>query len=334
MTTTADLQKMMTRVRNLLTKADDAGVTEEESALFRAKAEELMTKYRIAEEGLIATDAMAVTPVIRDFMFTTPGNRFMTDYVSILSSIAAHAGIKLVWGYESGDGTAERPRGYYAHLIGYDGDVRLAEWLWASAALVFRAHLEPSYDATVSDQVNAYRMRAAGWLRKDIAEAIWGDNTPALRSRAQRAYEAECVARGERAAKSMDAKAYQRAYAEEFDMRLWRRLRNARDAADSVGGAMVFHGREERVLEAMYQAFPHLRPSTDVAPPREIKPPKPETKSQRMKRMREDARRNSLSARIGGAAGSAAADTVSLDRTSTTAQRVERAPMTVGELLG
>ena len=103
---------------------------------------------------------------------------------------------------------------------------------------------------------------------------------------------------------------------------MWRRLTAARDAADSVGGALVFHGREERILEAMYVAFPHLRPSDDIKVELYKGPTKP-TKAELARRAREDARRNSTSARIGGAAGTMAADRIELDRTHQKAQRVD-----------
>lgn len=272
MTTNTDLSAMMGRIQSLIAKAD-ASTFPEEQAAFYAKAEELMRKYRIAEEDLIATDVSAVVPVMHSIFVADYATRFTTEYHRMLSYIVNHADCMGIFRWvnqreaEAMGGVA----GLWMDVFGYEGDLRMIEWLWSSARIIFGTHLEPQVNPALSDQVNAYNLRQAGVLRKDIAIKLWGDNTPALRSRAQRLYVAECIARNEEPALTglgTDATAYRAGYAEGFVSRLYDRLRASRDAADASGGALVFAGRTERIAEVMYATYPHLRPadrSTDVA---------------------------------------------------------------------
>ena len=130
---------------------------------------------------------------------------------------------------------------------------------------------------------------------------------------------------------------YRDAYASGFLNRLYERLRAARNAADVTGGALVFPGREERVNEALYAAYPHRRPK-----------PKPKTQvavvtvpdntPAKVDRRRKDwtqadqrrwDRQNGASARNGHAAGHAAASKVDVAPTHERAQRVEGSGRTI-----
>lgn len=328
MTITAEaLAGKMALVQKLLAQADDlelrgttSGVDAEENrkaaANYRERAEDMMRKYRIEEEQLIATDASVIMPMMRDVILCPWMSDFRNDYVMLMYYIGNHAGVEVLTKYANGEQIAE--------LWGYEADIRLAEMLYASARIVFARYLEPTVDHTVTDQVNAYIMRQAGMLRKDIAEALWGVNTPANRSRAQRLYVAECRARGERPVlegMKTDAKTYRESYASGFISTVSSRLRAARDAADTHGGALVFAGRADRVKEAMYTRHPHLRPKplTDVAPAPtgKVKEWKP-TQADR----RRWARQAGPAAQAGRNAGGQAALDVEIARTTEPAKRL------------
>lgn len=326
--TTETLAKKMTLVQRLLTQADDlelrgtdSGVSPEENRVaagnYRQRAESIMREYRIEEEQLIATDASVITPIMREVVICDWSNPFKSNYLMLMYWIGNHAGVEVLTKYRNGECMAE--------CWGYEADIRLVEMLWSSARLVFSRYLEPTYDVLLSDQVNAYNLRQAGVLRKDIALQLWGDNTPALRTRAQRLYLAECRKRGEEPALNgvaTDAKTYRESYASGFVSTVSDRLRAARDAADSHGGALVFAGRAERVKEAMYTAHPHLRPvpHTDVQPTRDDKPIKPwkPTKAD----LRRWEREAGPAAQAGRNAGGQAALNVEIDRTTDPAQRL------------
>lgn len=327
------LASMMSKIQALLAKAESTEFPDEAAALY-AKAEELMRKYRITEEELIAEDQFAAVPVMHSLFGYSQTTEFYNEYRMMMYWIADHCGIEMVTRYDNpGEET-----GFWFDLFGYEGDLRVAEWLWSSARLVFGSHLEPQVDPRLSDQVNAYNLRQAGVLRKDIARKLWGDNTPALRSKAQRLYLAECATRGERPAVSglgTDADMYRQSYAEGFVSRLSDRLRAARNAADSVGGGLVLHGRAERVKEAKYQAYPRLRPLSkeEIAKRQEERAnlPAPKVDGRRKSWTQADERayqrRNGHSARAGRVAGGTAAGKVEIGRGHTPAQRVDPAPM-------
>jgi len=304
-----------------------------EAGAYRAMAEKLMRQYRVEEEQLIAEDPVAVVPVMHSMLAYSYETDFFGAYRSMVATICKHAEIEYQLRYSRSGVTGEE-NGWWVDLFGYEGDLRAAEWLWSSARLVFGSHLEPRVDPGLSEQVNAYNLRRAGVLRKDIARALWGRNDATLRAKAQRLYVAECRTRGEEPALSgmgSDADTYRQAYADSFVSALWDRLKAARDAADSVGGVMVLAGRKERVLEALYTAYPNRRPQprTEVAP---VDPPVPAKVDKRRKAWtqadeRAYQRRNNGSAQAGRRAGRAAADHVEIRLTHTPAKRVDPAPI-------
>jgi hypothetical protein len=329
--TTDNMARAMDKIQKLIAKADATqDQYPEEAAAFRAGAERLMRQYRLEEEQLIATDPTSIKPVMHTMMVRSWSTDFGYEYEAMLGYIVNHTGV-LIQYRAAPDGS---PDGYYVDMFGYDGDLRMTEWLWSSARLVFGAHLDPQVDPNATDQVNAYNLRQSGMLRKDIAKRLWGENTSANRSRAQRLYLAECRVRNEQPALSglsTDAEMYRRSYAEGFLYRLSYRLRAARNAADVAGGALVFPGREDRVKEALYAAYPHRRPKPK---PEGVvaKVTVPDTTPAKVDRRRKDwtvadqrqwERANGASARAGMNAGRVAAGKVDVAPTHDRAQRVE-----------
>jgi hypothetical protein len=329
--TTDNMARVMDKIQKLLAKADATqNQFPEEAASFRAHVEKLMREYRIEEEQLIATDPTSIVPVMHTIMVSSYESEFAGEYEAIMAYIISHTGVLAQYRRPP----AGSPPGSYVDMFGYDGDLRMTEWLWSSARLVFGSHLEPSIDPHATDQVNAYNLRQSGMLRKDIARKLWGANTPANRSRAQRLYVAECKVRGEQPALTglgTDATMYRDAYASGFLDRLYGRLRAARNAADVAGGALVFPGREERVKEFLYAAYPHRRPkpkpegvvATVIVP--DTTPAKVDKRRKDWTQADQRAwdRRNGTSAQRGHAAGRDAAGKVDVAPTHERAQRVD-----------
>jgi hypothetical protein len=310
-----DLLAMMTRIQALINKADDAAATPEEAATYRAKAEELLRKYRLQEEDLIAQDPASAEPVCHSFLLYSYSSRVGAGYRDLISLIAWHNGCSMI--------TSNYDEGVWANLVGYEGDLRATELMYTNAVLVFQERIDPRVDPSMSDEDNCYRLRSAGMLRREVAEAVFGENTTALRSRVQRLYVAACAKRNEAPAVegTVNAKDYRRAYADGFNNTLRRALWVARDAADSVGGAIVLHGRAERVQEAVYSFFPRLRPSTEPVVVEDVKSIK-EYKPTKRDEQRAYRRFYSRTARAGNAAGRSAAADVQLDR-APRARRIE-----------
>jgi hypothetical protein len=301
------LTKMMATIQKMVVLADHPNTSPIEAATFRSKVEQLMRQYRIEEEDLIAQDATAVEPILHTFKVSDYDNARQYDYANIGYAVGHHAGVRVVTQYKDD--------GVYLNFIGYEGDVRAAEMLYTAARLVFSDKIDPQYDPLQSDQLNAYRLRASGMLRKDIAKLLFDENTPRNRARVSSLYKAECSRRGERPQLdgSFNARDFAQAYADGFQVELSHRLRAARDAADSVGGALVLHGRQDRIDEATYRHFPTLRPSNA---PAEAERPKPlKARKVTKRQLQQEYRRfASPAARAGQGVGRDAAREIELTR--------------------
>ncbi len=327
-----------TTIRGLIANADDERLSDEARATYRAKAEELMITYRVDQEAKIAEGAGDV-PILSDIVVSVAGQggRLVGYYTDAWAAIARHCGVRYVMDWNAG---------YTAHVVGYAGDVQYADFLWTSTLLMFSTRINPRWDAALTMEENVYRLRAAGKRRKDVANAagLDGDN-PAHRSRVQRIYVAECKRRNETPLASglgHQADVFQDAYAEEFVTTLRRRLREARDAADSVRGGLVLHGRADRVNEAFYGRYPHMRPQPMEDRPVAPSEPCPRCAANKSGHCRQhpaytvtkaDMRRWSARDNSAGrVAGRAAAEGVVISRGHTPAQRVSDATSTPGEL--
>lgn len=316
-TTKIDLEKILAKVTALLAKAD-ATTFPEEAKAFRAKAEEFMRKYRIAEEDLIASDQTNISPEWMDFDVCSRHNTFKDKYLQIIFAVADHVGARAIWMTDWKTGQIR------VAMCGYSGDLRMAAWLFNAARLVFKERLEPEVNPDLSEAENIYRLRQAGIERQRVARMLWGEEVGAKASahgKVGRIYKEECARRGEPVAldgRGISLTDFRDSYARNFTNEFYRRLWEARQGADVAVGAMNLHGREERVAEAYYARYPHLRPkpktdveNTDTKPARPVK----ERKWTAADEKRWYRATNSLAARAGQAAGVSAAREVEIDRT-------------------
>lgn len=331
-----NLDRMMRIISALIAKADDPAATEEESATYRAKAEDLMRKYRIEEEGLIAADQFSIEPVLREVDVASVKSAFYNHHSWLWRDVARHCGVRYTFTY--------RPEGsmYVAQVVGYDSDIRYAEFLFSAAKLMMIAKLEPDVNPNESDKDNIYRLRSAGIDRQRIAEMVWGKRGHQEGLKVGRLYKEACADRGEDAAvsgRNVNAKTYRIVYAEEFERQFRYRLNEARNAADSIGGAITLHGRAERVDEAFYTRFPNLRPKQEdfdkmaeatAAAKKKGRAVKSWTNADEVRWQRFN---NTPAAQRAKAAGTAAASMVQIERVAR-ARRVESTPESNGKEIG
>jgi hypothetical protein len=294
---------------------------------YRAQAEKFMQDYRIAEEEALAAGDGS-EPIETTIVLTTRHTDLSYYYRLVFATVATHTGVRSH--ITRAPGTAS----LVATVIGYEGDVRYAEYLWTAAYLMFSTRVDPVWDNNRTEAENIYLLRNAGIERRKIADWAWSNGeVAAARSKVQRIYLRECEVRGEQpmaTGLNHDTKTYRQAYAESFRNTLARRLQAARDAADSVGGAVVLHGRADRVDEAFYARFPMYRPSDTPPAPAEpckrCQPGKPcrthrWTKTDEARWQRAN---HSPSATAGRASGRTAAEGVGIERGHTKAQRIDR----------
>lgn len=257
-------QDMLAKVRALLDTAESYQQqgNAEAADSYQAKAEELMAKYRINEEAVIAKDQTALLPDYRVITVFTSGvnsHEWLQTYVNLFFSIADHAGVKALYRWDT---TPGQPRRIDAHVVGYETDIGYAEMLFTAARLVFADRLEPKVNPHQSDQVNAYRLRRAGIERVRIADLLWNDRSKANLAKVGRMYKSECAARNEEpllTGRGVTGAAYREQYAQQFVTTMYARLYRLRLGTASQGGLELF-GRKERVQEAFYTRFPEERP--------------------------------------------------------------------------
>jgi hypothetical protein len=322
-----------TKIQALLAHAENESNPDHVREMFRTKAEELMKAYRIAEEELLATDETGTAPISHVIVIARDYGNMSHWAQSVFSSIALHTGVRHFTNYQ--DHPSGRGEHLVATVVGYEGDVRYTEFLWTAAYLMFSTRIDPTWSAERTEAENIFLLRNAGIERRKIADAAWGNGREAAaRSKVQRIYLREAAARGEEARAvglSHSTEMYRQAYARAFVNTLRTRLRVARDAANSTGGSLVLHGRQERVDEAFYTLFPRLRPSTEPAVPY-VCPDCTDVKKCKIHKERKwtladearwQRRYNSPSARAGETSGQVAADGVTIARGHTTASRLD-----------
>ncbi len=313
---TERLDAMMDKVKNLLARADHPNTPPAEADTARAMAERIMVKYKIDEEALIASGDLSINGInvmFKDVEVYPSGSEFDDVYAGLAYYAAVHTGCQAVWsGWERNDSTGELMR--VLQMIGYEADIRYAEALFFNARLLFADRMEPKRDPNLTDAENVYRMRSAGMERIRIARIMGWEKGGA---KVTRLYKQECERRGEEAVltgQGNDVRNFREAYAESFRTEFWTRLYLARQAieAEIQEGGLVLHGREERVKEAMYQRYPHLRPDT-TPKVRETKPAKPAKEPKWTKADQRAAdRRYTRAAQAGRQAGRKAAQEINI----------------------
>lgn len=319
------LDNAMRKIGALLASAESfaAQGNPEAAASYRAKAEKLIREYRVAEENLLRTQVTASLPISRE---VPVGMRLWESHLmTMLIDIAEHCGCRIASKW-LGD-----PAGYGGVVVGYDMDIRLVEMIWSATKLAFLTALEPEFDATLSAEENIYRLRSSGMDRQTIAFKVFGREGHSEGIRVGKIYAEQCVLRGEEPAASgrgFNRDTYREAFAREFVWAMMSRLQRARDAADSVGGALVLPERKARVDEAFYRLFPSYRPETAEqkaarrarraaeeaaagCDPQPARKPRVQTAAQRRELNR---KYHSRSATAASRAAEAAANRVELDR--------------------
>jgi hypothetical protein len=322
-----ELSNILRRVQSLIERADHELTPAHEAAACREKAEGMMRKYRIEEEGLLAKDPTASGPIELKIHICDSDNDQMNNIWRMVVFIGEHAGCRVgnTFSYNRTRATSE----LMAHIVGHEGDVGFANLLYTSARLVWSTTIQPTVDPKLPEAENVYRLRNAGIERWRIAQMLWNSHLKdgSAHGRVSRIYNAECRRRNEDpkvAGRSINAKTYRNIFAEEFTSALYWRLLAARQASEKAEKPMVLFGRKERVDEKFYEIFPHLRPKAEEGADAS-------TTSSRRKAKRNDTKKAqahfervylSPTARAARAAGKDAADSIELHAGHST-QRVE-----------
>lgn len=260
------LDEILKKVRALVALADHENTPPHEAELARQRADALMLKYRIDEatqvaSGMFGDGEGGLKPVWRTVALYGYGNEFETYYRMISGAITQHVGVRGVTSYD--DGTV------VLNAVGYESDLRYMDLLLTSALLEFGKRLEPREDPSKSFDENCYTMRHAGMERKRIAKILLGDwdtenEMKAKNRKVSAAVKRECAKRGEDPnvllGRGNNMKTYRESYADGFVSTLHLRLWRMRQAQGEEGSSLVLADRSERVDEALYERYPHMRP--------------------------------------------------------------------------
>jgi hypothetical protein len=260
-------------IAGLLANAEDEGNSDEARQSYRNKAEAMMRQYRIDQEDALATDPGSAAPIVKRVVLVPTYNQFRNAYFpTIVRTLADHTECLVYIHWVNGEGNV-------ADVVGYEGDVRYFEYLWTAAHLMFATRVDPIWADDRTEAENIFLLRNAGHERREIADRAWGPGAgtvAANRSKIQRIYLAEAKRRGEDALATglgFNTRMYRESYARQFITTLHSRLWRARQAANAAGGVVTLAGRAERVREALWAAFPDLRPSTDAVAATDYLPP-------------------------------------------------------------
>lgn len=267
----SDNRKKMATIQALLDRADHENTPAPEAEACRAKAEELMVKYRIEEEMLRVTKLASGTaeqPIMEEMIVCAYGNKYKEHYYSLAYFVAQHAGVRVVADYRKAvnDENVEE-FSLILQMVGFESDIRYAEMLYTGVRLTFSSLLEPKVNPRESDEDNVYRLRSSGMERIRIAELMWGSGSHANNAKVTKLYAAACAARGEDpkvVGRSVNVKTFRGSYADAFVTRIYNRLNAMKATAGLESGALVLHGRKDAVDEAFYARFPHLRPKPSI----------------------------------------------------------------------
>lgn len=260
--TQGKLDDILRKVQGLLAKADHPNTPQAEAETARNMAEALMFKYRIEE--VAAKEEGPLLPEWRTIKLCRYSSEFNDSYRSLMASVISHLDIRgmhsLVEEYNE-DGKLEL--WWTTQLVGYSSDLRFAEAMFLAASIAFGQRLEPTYDASLTQQMNAYLMRSAGMEGKRIAQAIFGATGKANAQKVRKWYRQQAEELGEDAealSGHVHLKGYRQSYADGFVTTFWRRLYNMRNARAQYDGALVLANRTNAINEAFYEKFPQYRP--------------------------------------------------------------------------
>lgn len=259
------LDAMLRKVQALLAHAEDKGNSPEAQETYRQKAEALMFTYRIEENQLAQAGGAAaegIRPVWRKIWVCRSGSEFRQTYYTMAHYAVGHVDAEYHPAYETSP--EDGRRWLVLNAVGYEGDLRFSELLYVSMQQAFSSKMEPRYNPALSEAENAYVMRSAGMEGRRIAAAIWGDDSKPNRVKARKLFAQHASSIGEDPSvllgRGNSVSTFRDSYAESFTStmhsRLWRMRQSHGDKE------LVLGNRKVQVKEALYEKYPHLRPST------------------------------------------------------------------------
>lgn len=234
-------EKMLERVRALLAKADGTEF-EGEAAVFRAKADELMTAYSIEQWQLDAggADTSGREPERRDVdvsWYWQDGYSHIKHHLfGMFSAVAEHCRCKVIFWSPVHEGNIGK-----VPVLGLPADLDYFDMLFTHLQIQLSASLTPGVEDGDTYIQALVRMKEAGMRWEAIGERLInaglmdGPYTRNVGVRFTKEYTEYCEEAG-RERKYINPKTYQRSFTEGFVMQVAGRLREQKDDQAEKGG--------------------------------------------------------------------------------------------------
>jgi hypothetical protein len=267
---------ILAKVQKLLDKAWSTEFDGEKAALL-AKADELMVKYSIEQFQLLdpsrpntAAQIKASTPEVREIVYMGGADKIDLDTLELFStlfySLATHNHVRVgQLGFRS------------SKVVGYDVDLNFLEMMFLGLKLHVLSNISPVLDPGKSWQDNLAIMKGAGYKWEAIHDRLrkhpeykYGD-VPWTRNIGvgfTDTYKRWCESNlsDEEMRVKANPKQWRDGFLHGYVAEVRHRLHEMRQASLAANPNLpdVLASKKNPLDEALWEAFPHLRPETDA----------------------------------------------------------------------
>lgn len=264
------IENVQRRIALLLERANHPSTPPAEAESCRSKADTLMFEYQIDAALVAEKQPEQDKPFWSEVLVCRADSEWGNYYAHLVRAVAEHVGVKGVMKYGSTTGE-DGYRWYTFDTVGFQGDVDMFTLLWTQTMMEFQRRFEPKYDRSMSDAVNAFLMRMSGMERRRIAAVMFPGWTTTNEMKARTRKVTKLIKEGaEELGEDVDhilgrqgasIKTFRLSYASGFVYTLENRMRRLRSERGADERGLVLVSRKERVLEALYEKYPRLRPA-------------------------------------------------------------------------
>lgn len=262
----AERSDILRKIRAMLDRADHPNTPPEEADTARRMADEMMTKFTIEqfELEMVKPGNVREKPIVRKVQYVNKdaGYDITANFYKLFRQLAWFSGVKV------------GELGYYeATCVGYERDLDYLEILYTAVRMHMSNNLEPKASRDESWQDNLARFKRAGmkWdrihlLLREVPGYPYSDKDYVNQGgrwgvALTKAYTDWCKAHGEHRVKD-HPEVWRRGFLEGYIQEVVNRLHEMERLRSGYtsGKELVLANRDEELLNALWDAFPHLRP--------------------------------------------------------------------------
>jgi hypothetical protein len=279
-----ELNKVLDKIRGLITKAESLEELADEHSLLealacRTKADEMMQKYAVEEWQTMRAAPIQTKPERIKIDIGEEDNMFLTEMATLVNVVAQFCKCSSVWmngsAYKAGN------KQEYCWVYGYESDLRYFEMLFTTLFLHMGGAIFPKPDPAKTLGVNAYELHNAGLNWFDIAKAYGWYKVPSRPGEAENmyvnqntgerlswsksigkiknAYTKEIQHRGEQPLRipPSGSETFRRNAAQGYLARIGQRLREVAGARGS-GAELVLADKSDNINELIHEYHPSM----------------------------------------------------------------------------